>query len=663
MDSDGIYINQALHGYRQGHELLASSIELSSLDKRKMLYLSDASGSEFTDNFDGYLEGYPISSDSYVLSRTWKASEMKRPGCVWTHSLVIDKKNLRQLNSLNCILKYLKRPDSLEDTSSYKVKIRFDSVEVNLANHQISSIFLISSYALNSEKQFIIPTRDRVESEKHVEELWQLLDGEQRYSLSFCCGYLASSQPPKDFFQLAFIPKSGKRFSWDKSTAIYIDSSVKSSVQPNHISEDYAEILAFSLQENGLSKNSILFADELYRLTSHAEVLELMRMTTLLESNPKYAIKFFGPERERFGVTKKISEFELLKVIALDKNLRDLEEIDVLNRLGSLSLDEKVRVFDELLYRGDNQVNRAFIVEFYERLLARENVQLNKLPVWLVVYIVVSGHRTDVSILKSFSSDEILTIVSKSWSENRNATLNFLKDSHNSIGLPSIYSWLLINVDEREFDDVVCTFKIDLQRLPPREMEMLIHKRPLKVISSINLENISEGLAIDLFVSSIEAKKVDMFFDKLNVSYLDKLRWSDDFWFEIISLTAQFDSPPSNKLFVNLYTRVLGLFTKDDTWGKHFKLSAILPFGRFLKRFDAPENLRHALIDLFMSNRISVNELLQCLNSRDEAWEFCSVVNSMKKNSRFKLASSLKSFVGSRQEEDKVHYLLKNIHL
>ena len=41
-----IKVNQALHGYANGHQLIASSVDLSADDKRLMDELSDLSRSE-----------------------------------------------------------------------------------------------------------------------------------------------------------------------------------------------------------------------------------------------------------------------------------------------------------------------------------------------------------------------------------------------------------------------------------------------------------------------------------------------------------------------------------------------------------------------------------------------------------------------------------------
>ncbi|MDQ0396400.1 hypothetical protein J3R73_006192 [Labrys monachus] len=76
-----------------------------------MLVLSDASASGSRIPLGGYLTGYPLSeSGKYVLARTWAAPEMSRPGCVWTHSLLIDFADLARLGSAVGLLKCFQRP-------------------------------------------------------------------------------------------------------------------------------------------------------------------------------------------------------------------------------------------------------------------------------------------------------------------------------------------------------------------------------------------------------------------------------------------------------------------------------------------------------------------------------------------------------------------------
>lgn len=50
----------------------------------------DLSGPAFRTGFESYLTGYPLKTFGlYCFARTWFALELPRPGCVWTHTLII----------------------------------------------------------------------------------------------------------------------------------------------------------------------------------------------------------------------------------------------------------------------------------------------------------------------------------------------------------------------------------------------------------------------------------------------------------------------------------------------------------------------------------------------------------------------------------------------
>lgn len=103
-------IHQALHGYNQGHNRLASSYPLSAQDDDKMKMLSD--WSEYSDNKDNsYITTYPLSdSKHYVVAKSWYADDMERPGCVWTHSLILDLTNLDEKFDFRLLTSLFKRP-------------------------------------------------------------------------------------------------------------------------------------------------------------------------------------------------------------------------------------------------------------------------------------------------------------------------------------------------------------------------------------------------------------------------------------------------------------------------------------------------------------------------------------------------------------------------
>ncbi len=86
-----VSVKQQLHGYRRGHELLASTIQLGREDQDTVDRLSDISGSPGPgDLFAPYITAYPLPSGSYyVLARTWQDLSAPRAGCVLTRSLIL----------------------------------------------------------------------------------------------------------------------------------------------------------------------------------------------------------------------------------------------------------------------------------------------------------------------------------------------------------------------------------------------------------------------------------------------------------------------------------------------------------------------------------------------------------------------------------------------
>lgn len=122
------YVEQTLHGYSNGHRLLKSSCKLSDKDNKKMITLSDLSGNEFVSGFEKYYTGYSLDSNRIVLACTWYAEEMKRPGCVWTHSLIMNKKDLNGDKScVNALIGLFKKPNVDNELQNYDEPLRVTS--------------------------------------------------------------------------------------------------------------------------------------------------------------------------------------------------------------------------------------------------------------------------------------------------------------------------------------------------------------------------------------------------------------------------------------------------------------------------------------------------------------------------------------------------------
>lgn len=132
-------IEQILHGYDNGHRVLAASVLLK--DKREVdlvATLSDWSEYVYDEKGDtSYITAYPlVNSGFYVIAKTWYASEMKRPGCVWTQSLLIPLSELNHLDDFKRIMDYFKRPTMEVGYESYSHSIDYLNKKVLPESYQ-----------------------------------------------------------------------------------------------------------------------------------------------------------------------------------------------------------------------------------------------------------------------------------------------------------------------------------------------------------------------------------------------------------------------------------------------------------------------------------------------------------------------------------------------
>jgi hypothetical protein len=91
-------IDQTLHGYRDGHRLLAASPGVRPEERRGIGRNSDLSGPVPSGYHWGrYWTGYPVG-DRWAFAATWPDHAAPRRGAVWTHTLLIDLANLEQVD-------------------------------------------------------------------------------------------------------------------------------------------------------------------------------------------------------------------------------------------------------------------------------------------------------------------------------------------------------------------------------------------------------------------------------------------------------------------------------------------------------------------------------------------------------------------------------------
>lgn len=213
-----MHIDQFLHGYNNGHHLIASSASLPLKDADRMAYLSDWSG--YVNPYEedtSYITAYPLAeSQCYVIAKSWYADEMSRPGCVWTHSLVVELDALGQKANFYDLLKLFRRPDRAGDdfmTYTKPIELKEENTHESLmclSGVDSTRFMYMAAFLLDRHK----PAVYAVEKEGEVyEELCMRLVQNMPYGilkdLSICSGSAAIRQFEGGFFNLQFVVGKG----------------------------------------------------------------------------------------------------------------------------------------------------------------------------------------------------------------------------------------------------------------------------------------------------------------------------------------------------------------------------------------------------------------------------------------------------------------------
>lgn len=183
-----ININQTLHGYANGHQMLATSCQWTLDERKKLDTLSDLNGQCDEKKFKNYYTGYPIAGGTqYVIAKTWYAAEMERPGCVWTHSLILSIEDMAHIQSIVDLLGLFVKPSS-HHFSGYKrvLQLKSGDFEFNTRiDKEVLEYYIYTVYGL-SKSRLIYFEADRQESMEEFFICLRFMPKELLKDFSFC---------------------------------------------------------------------------------------------------------------------------------------------------------------------------------------------------------------------------------------------------------------------------------------------------------------------------------------------------------------------------------------------------------------------------------------------------------------------------------------------
>lgn len=222
-----ILIHQALHGYSDGHRLISSSLPLEHSDARVMLVMSDLSGPGMKPSERGYLTGYPLEqSGRYVLARTWGAPEMSRPGCVWTHSLIIENADLAKLVSAQTLLETFTRPTSLDFRLAYgsPVSVTLPHKPNEIASTERAEFLLAALYEFPS-RQVVANASEPIADEEVITAIWMQQWPRLRRSFGFCTLAGMDRSGKGIVLDLQFVPEADRQVRSKFPSALFADGT------------------------------------------------------------------------------------------------------------------------------------------------------------------------------------------------------------------------------------------------------------------------------------------------------------------------------------------------------------------------------------------------------------------------------------------------------
>lgn len=187
-------IHQALWGYSNGHHLLTASVALSTSSRKMLEALTDLSGSDAPNAFDGYLTGCFLPADGYyALSKTWFAPEMERPGCVWTHTLFLETGSTAHWDGLD-LDNLFRRPqqNKINYQECYSIPLSSNTVSSSISSRAETDALALFSNLVRYPEPFLMPALDVKRWNAALEALLILAGHRFSQDISFCTGSLSN---------------------------------------------------------------------------------------------------------------------------------------------------------------------------------------------------------------------------------------------------------------------------------------------------------------------------------------------------------------------------------------------------------------------------------------------------------------------------------------
>lgn len=648
--SHELALDQALHGYRDGHRLLASSRRLDSEASRQLLLLTDLAGSA-RDHFDGYVTAsYLNTEDLFALSKTWYATEISRPGCVWTHTLLVEARDISIVNDLSALDALFERP-LVDDYERYASRVFLSRAEVSrppsLDVSDTTRLANLFNLLFATERSVLVPAIGASQHKMLFFLIWSLLWPALKTRFSFSTGPSDLRQPSGRSFDLSAIPESLSQHVDSRSSRAYEIAGSSDEHAP-----DWADSLAAHLRSSdNMTTNFIrdlgsTFRPERLAVSEIAQVyLEISAIKHGLEGLTKLlrriaACKFLNdtgglltallnPLKSQWPPAPDPELIEwMLQTEPISNLAVEDAELDLAPRIRSLSLAAQDRIFNyvqEAPTHAPSLFDTAFRRAIVEIILEKDDsIHALSRSLWPLIAAErpTSVLQMELKRLDNRAADAIIDAVIGSHTDNSQV-------------ISTIIEYELASGSERNADQIFdlspsaacdAVFRIAgirsyaLSKLP-FDWRRIFAGHPLEILAAFERLNLSDRNALRSLSILLPNRRL--------VDTQERTAWlnlpippEDDsaLSLSVLKLVAGLNDPGSSALIDVTYEPVYMALMKSRLhsyeWESEY-LEGRLPVLTPWENWDRCKRLRKAVVEHLIGNELPRESLLQSIGRSD----------------------------------------------
>ena len=356
-----INVQQTLHGYRDGHQLLASSIPVDGPDHKLLLFQSDLSGPTLVNGFESYVSGFPLkTANYYAFSKTWYASEMERPGCVWTHTLLIEFPDIGKLSDLRPLKSLFKRPvvDNYEQYNrQLEILVKEPIRNENDLNDTRTKDQISTLLYENPDKSILIPASKSDTMEDTIIIIWNDQWPRLRRNFMFSSGSLALRSIDQRNYDLQVVPQKlieQIRKQSEMSVVYSPDQKINPIIsESRNLSPDLTNTLLKFIGSDveGVRGNYLKLLQLINYLSKSQSIQEISSLLLKIFPTPSDALSFkkrlYGPSAVRpFNISESDLVAYLLTASDTSLSFLDLTSLNLDRRLVEMLGSKEITAFE-----------------------------------------------------------------------------------------------------------------------------------------------------------------------------------------------------------------------------------------------------------------------------------------------------------------------------